>query len=126
VLPRVAAEGTGVTVVLAHAERYPFIQADPGAAAAWAEAGAIVQVNAGSVTGAYGPVEQRAAWELLRRGVATVIASDAHGVARRRPFWADAVALVGRQLGAEAARRLFDDTPRRLLEAGLAAGATVA
>ena len=62
--------------VLAHPERYP----GAGAAAAeeWRRAGALLQVNAGSLLGRYGDGPRRAAGEILARGLASYVASDYH------------------------------------------------
>src|SRR5690606_33528679 len=55
----------GYVPVLAHPERY--VGFDPGlnTARAWLDAGAVLQVNVGSLTGRYGPEARRFAFALL-------------------------------------------------------------
>ena len=69
--------------VLAHPERYEAIQKNPELAWRWFDQGNIIQLNKGSVMGAFGPAPERCAHELLRRGTVHVIASDAHGADSR-------------------------------------------
>jgi protein-tyrosine phosphatase len=103
-------------IVLAHAERYDFIRADQQAAQRWIDAGMVIQVNCGSLTGAFGPVEQSFAWNLLSRGIATVVASDAHGTGQRRPYFAAAVEMIQQKLGRQAAQDVCVDNPRKILQ----------
>jgi protein-tyrosine phosphatase len=71
-----ALAASGCRPVLAHPERYP----GAGAAAAeeWRAAGALLQVNAGSLLGRYGEGPRRAAGEMLARGLASYVCSDFH------------------------------------------------
>lgn len=103
----------GAVPVLAHPERYRGIEDRPDAAAAWREAGAVFQVNAGSLLGQYGPGPRRAAWMLLERGWVDLVASDHH--ARGEPR----LDAAGETLGALSevhARRLLRRNPRRIVE----------
>ena len=98
-------DGLGPRAGLRHADRPPgALRAADGAAGAIAaerRAGARLQVNASSLTGAHGEAARAAGLALMRAGHADVIASDAHR--------GDAAAAVGR--GARGARRARD--PRR-------------
>jgi protein-tyrosine phosphatase len=103
-----------VTVILAHAERYENLQADPDAAKAWIDAGAVIQVNAGAPIGAFGRSAQRAAWHWLSRGWVSVIATDAHGVGTRRPRMTDAIDAIAEKLGEETAQCVCIENPIRV------------
>ncbi len=116
VLPRVKASTADAKVVLAHAERYDFIRKDAGAAQRWVDAGAIIQVNTGSLVGAYGPAEQACAWHLLSRGLVKIVASDAHNTTTRLPRWAEALRLITSRLGAAVARAVCVENPRRIID----------
>lgn len=111
--------GKSLQIVLAHAERYDFIRRDAAAAQRWVDAGAIVQVNCGSITGAFGPAEQTCAWDLLSRGIAKVVASDAHSTGQRRPYFAAAAELIHRRLGAQVAQEVCVDNPRRIVDGSI-------
>lgn len=69
--------------VLAHPERYDAVQKQPELVREWFEQGTVIQLNKGSVLGAFGPGPERCAHELLRQGAVHVIASDAHGADNR-------------------------------------------
>lgn len=75
----------GVQVVVAHAERAPAFLREPGDLRRLHEAGMVVQVTAGSIAGRFGRDVQRFALELVRDGIASNVASDAHSAGRRPP-----------------------------------------
>jgi len=74
----------GLRPLLAHAERYPFVQRDPHVLAPLIERGIPIQINAGSLFLRPTDIERVTAEALLRTRTAHVIASDAHN-ARYRP-----------------------------------------
>lgn len=109
----------GRVPVIAHPERYFF---DTGAyglelAEQWTARGAKLQVNAGSFGGYYdhsSPLAAELAWSLVRRGLASLVASDHHGIRRQGVSLDDAwSALVSRGAEPEAAL-LLADNPRRV------------
>jgi len=75
----------GYGVLLAHPERSASFQRDPGLLAALVEQGALAQVTVGSLTGHFGGVPRRTAEHFVRRGLAHVLASDAHDALHRAP-----------------------------------------
>ncbi|HEX5166672.1 MAG TPA: CpsB/CapC family capsule biosynthesis tyrosine phosphatase [Thermomicrobiales bacterium] len=74
----------GLRPVLAHAERYTFVQRHPDVLASLIGRGIPIQVNAGSLFLRPDDIERVTAETLLRTRTAHVIASDAHN-ARYRP-----------------------------------------
>jgi protein-tyrosine phosphatase len=62
--------------VLAHPERYG--GSSHSTLEEWHGAGALLQVNAGSLLGDYGPHARRTAWALLRAGLVHYVCSDYH------------------------------------------------
>jgi protein-tyrosine phosphatase len=68
----------GLTPVLAHPERYRGLE-DLGLAGAWRRAGALLQVNTGSLVGRYGDHPRNRALKLLERGWVDLLSSDFHG-----------------------------------------------
>ena len=68
----------GIVPVLAHPERNSAVAERPTALAAMVEAGALVQVTASSVTGAFGKRVRAVARRLLDAGLAHLVATDAH------------------------------------------------
>lgn len=75
----------GHSILLAHPERSPALQHEPERLAELIASGALVQVTAGALTGDFGEVPRRMAHDLLRDGLAHVVASDAHDVSLRPP-----------------------------------------
>ncbi|HEY8104800.1 MAG TPA: CpsB/CapC family capsule biosynthesis tyrosine phosphatase [Gemmatimonadales bacterium] len=106
-------------IVIAHPERYHFpTTLDPlETIAAWREQGALLQVNAGSLTGHYeesSPGSDRLAWRLIETGLVDLLATDHHGTRRRgvslRSAY-DALVAAGREAQAQA---LLATTPARV------------
>lgn len=73
----------GYIPVVAHPERYLTIQDDPRTVARWFRQGYLIQLNKGSILGAFGYETRNTAEWILSRGLAHLVASDAHGERRR-------------------------------------------
>ena len=67
-------------VVLAHPERYTFIQKDPEFAYFLAQQGCVLQVNKGSVFGQFGSRCRNLARQFMDDGIVSILASDAHEI----------------------------------------------
>lgn len=111
-----------VGTLIGHPERCEELVARPAALAAERAAGALLQVNASSLTGRHGEGPRRAGLELVRSGQATVIASDAHGPSRPPQLSAALDTLVAAGLPRAAVEPLAAAAPRALLEHGIAPG----
>lgn len=85
----------GITPVLAHPERNPDVQAAPMRLRPLVENGALVQVTAASLDGRLGGAARETGMELVRSGLAHMIASDAHGHRIRGAGLAAAAEAVG-------------------------------
>jgi protein-tyrosine phosphatase len=84
----------GFIPVISHAERNSEIQRSPGVLRDLVKAGALCQVNAGSLRGDFGANARQSAFELIRSNLVHVIASDAHDLQSRKPELAYARALL--------------------------------
>ena len=107
-------ETAGLRPVIAHPERTEAVLSRPALADELAERGWALQVNASSLLGRHGADPEHAAWQLLERGTAALVASDGHR-RTRPPFLDEAYALARTRLG-DASRRFFDGSairPRR-------------
>jgi protein-tyrosine phosphatase len=106
-------------IVIAHPERYRFpFGFDPiDTAASWREAGALLQINAGSLGGHYvrsSPDSRTLAWRMIEEGMADLIATDHHAANRpvsAREAW-NLLVAAGREAQA---RELMIETPGRIL-----------
>ncbi|HEX7090957.1 MAG TPA: CpsB/CapC family capsule biosynthesis tyrosine phosphatase [Longimicrobiales bacterium] len=108
---------TGVRPIVAHPERYRRNGEPVGVEEirAWKAAGALLQLNGGSVLGGYGEGIEALAWRLLQEGLVDLISTDHHADAR--PV---SPAEVGRRLAARGAaaqgRLLLSENPLRILD----------
>ena len=75
----------GYLPVVAHPERYKAVQQDLHLARHWFARGYVLQVNKGSLLGAFGPRVRHTSQQILSEGLAHLIASDAHGCDQRTP-----------------------------------------
>ena len=105
-------QAAGFLPVLAHPERNPDVIAEPERLAPLIAAGAVVQVTAASLDGRLGRGPHRAGLELVRRGLAQLIASDAHAPAIRGVGMSAAAAELGDDV---LARRLTVEAPRAVV-----------
>jgi protein-tyrosine phosphatase len=111
-IERLAADG--IQVIIAHPERNRGVIDRPSRVRPWLEAGATLQLTAGSLCGDAGPLASATAWALLREGVVRYVASDAHDARRRPPRLQTVFAALRQGLGDAHARRLCSDNPRLL------------
>lgn len=105
----------GYRIVVAHPERYHAIQRNPRTAERWFRQGYVLQLNKGSILGAFGPQVQRTAEILLENGFAHLIASDAHSTLFRTGDMSQIRAWVNTHCPPAYARVLLDENPQRLI-----------
>jgi protein-tyrosine phosphatase len=84
----------GIRPVIAHPERYAYVQETPAVLASLTEAGAVLQVTVSSLLGDHGRAAAATARLLLDRGLAHLLASDMHGAGLKRAPLADAAGAV--------------------------------
>lgn len=106
----------GYRPILAHVERYRHVCGRKAGAEELAEMGCCLQVNAGSVTGRFGFSARQFTRRLLRQGLVSFVATDAHDTGRRAPVLSDCAAYVAGKLGEDAAQAIFHDNPMRVIE----------
>jgi protein-tyrosine phosphatase len=108
-------EARGFGLVIAHPERSPAVLPE---AATLAGRGHRLQVNASSLTGNHGEEAREGGLDLVRRGLVTLLASDAHRVSRPPRLGAALEVLAGNGIDG---RALADDAPAHLLRRGIEA-----
>lgn len=107
----------GATPILAHPERCSGVVKQPEWLEQAVSRGMLVQLNGPSLTGAYGPLVEKTAKNLLRRGLVHFLGSDAHS-SHRPPVLGAAVEVVASLVGPEAARYIAWENPLALLSGG--------
>lgn len=106
----------GYRPVVAHPERYAYIQQEPKLINRWYNMGCLLQVNRGSLLGRFGRHAQGMAHELVDRGFATVVASDAHSPRMRTPWMKDVQGLLTEDFSPLCAEMLLQENPRKILK----------
>ena len=104
----------GYRPVVAHPERYGAIQREPDRAGRWFDRGIVLQVNKGSVLGAFGRRAEETAVRLLYRGNIHIIASDAHSPHRRTTDLTGVREWALAHLGREYTKILLEENPTRI------------
>ena len=111
----------GFGTLIGHPERCDELMLMDGAVAAERAAGARLQVNASSLTGRHGAAAQVWGIELLRAGLADLIASDAHRETRPPQLTAALAVLAEHGIARADAEPFVSTAPRALLAHGIAA-----
>lgn len=104
----------GLSPVLAHPERYSWVQTDPTATLGMVDRGIVLQCTAAGLSGYYGSRVKKTAETLLYRGAYGVVGSDLHhpGQSRLLSQMEATVVEIG---GADVAQVLFVENPERVL-----------
>lgn len=105
----------GMSVIISEPERNGHATRHPERLVRWIREGASIQINAGSLCGEYGQVSEQAAWHWLSTGVATLVATGAHGSHYRPPRMSQALQLIEQRLGLDVARAVCLENPMRVV-----------
>ena len=105
----------GVEPIVAHPERYYALQELPDILFDWAKEGIWMQVNKGSLSGAFGKSARRTANLMLENDLAAVVASDAHGTDRRTTDLSRVQDYITMGYSHGCAERVLQENPRRIL-----------
>lgn len=108
--------GLGLHPIVAHPERYDYVQNDPGLINLWADMGCLFQVNRGSLLGRFGRYAEALSHALVGRGFAAFVASDGHSPGMRTPWLRDAQEMLAREYSEETAATLLTENPQRVLQ----------
>ncbi|MEY8764367.1 MULTISPECIES: tyrosine-protein phosphatase [Clostridium] len=84
----------GVHPILAHPERYRYIIGNPSKINEFLNEGCLLQVNTGSIKGIFGKKVKNTARILIKSGISSFIASDAHSMGGRRPGISTAIEMA--------------------------------
>lgn len=87
--------------VLAHPERNRELQKKPKKIMEYVNAGAMVQVTAGSLSGEFGQSARRCSLDFAKLGALDFISTDAHSVRYRKPQISEGLSVLEKAMGAE-------------------------
>lgn len=105
---------SGYIPILAHPERYRCMQRMPAHAKEWADLGAVLQIDKGSVLGRFGEEPMKASEYLLGRQLAMLAASDAHRADRRTIQMIPFRDFLARRYGRGCPELLLRENPSRI------------
>lgn len=105
----------GIEVLFAHPERIRYFRDDVRRYESVVRMGAYGQITTGSVLGVFGGEVREFTEELSRKGLAHVLASDAHNLRGRPPVLSRALAALAPWVGADRARAMVTSAPAALL-----------
>ncbi len=105
----------GFVPIIAHPERYAFVDEDYRALHRLRDTGALLQINKGSASGFFGRSARRAADYMLRERLADFAASDAHSPYRRTPPLAEFHEYVSEYCSGNYADHILSKNPLRVL-----------
>jgi len=118
-----AAGAAGRRVVIAHPERYHYVPGEEplDLMRRWRQMGALLQVNAGSLSGYYrssSPGSLELSWEMVSAGLVDVVATDHHGIRRTGVSALEAYEALRARGHEQLAERAMGLTPAALLGDG--------
>ena len=102
--------------VIAHAERYKFVQRNPNRVYRWRKKGYPIQINKGSFQGRFGRAAAETAHLLLEHNLVSVVASDAHSPHIRTPYMANVYEELLMHYPENYIDMLFKENPRRICQ----------
>lgn len=105
----------GIQPLIAHPERNRGLQEQPGKLKQFLDAGCLLQVTSGSLTGRFGSTAKALALRLLSEKQITVLATDCHNLEYRPPDLADGVAVVSKLMGEAEAMAMVQDRPQQIM-----------
>ena len=105
----------GLRPIVTHPERNRILQQKPRMILDMAEAGCIIQVTAGSLTGFWGTGPKKIAQWLLKNGALHVLATDSHDPVRRKPVLSEGRAAVAELADEETAELVVSRNPEAIV-----------
>lgn len=110
---RIFAEG--YVPVIAHPERYYFIQEDEEALFRLSDYGCVLQMNKGSISGLFGENAEYTARFMLENGLVDCIASDGHSPYSRTPYLEDVHEMLSDDFDIDYADLLLVTNPTNII-----------
>lgn len=107
---------SGYKPILAHPERYVFMQREPEFAHYLEDCGCAMQLNHGSITGKFGERVRHLSLHFLDSGVAGLIATDTHNATHRTPSLERLKAVMEGHYSAKDIELLLQGNPERILK----------
>ena len=107
----------GIIPIITHPERHLRLMHDLPALSQLRDTGALCQITAMSVTGAFGKPIRKASLAMIKKGLVDLVASDAHNARGRPPILSKAYGDIKKEFGSDISDRIFFSNPRMIVEA---------
>ena len=91
----------GKVPVIVHPERNAIFREDPNRLIPFLEMGCLAQLTAPSIVGIFGKQIQKTAHDMVTHNLVQMVASDAHGVTKRRFYLKEAYEIIEQEWGKE-------------------------
>ena len=105
----------GITPIVAHPERYRFVQENPDIIKDWVEKGYIIQLDAGSILGKFGKKIKNLSFKIIDDSILHLVGSDAHNNSSRNFCLKDAYAEIEKRTSLSQVNVLKNNASRLLL-----------
>ena len=107
----------GITPIIAHPERYEYVQKNPKYISELIEEGALFQANYGSILGVYGNAPKRTIKKLLKYNYISFLGTDIHYPnSKIYKEFEKAIKKISKIIGEERLEELVQHNPRRVLD----------
>lgn len=104
----------GYVPILAHPERYEYIQKDIKYAKKLVQSGVLLQINAGSLIEMHGKKAKSTAKKLLKNSLVSFVATDCHRVGKMYFEYENILKKIKKIVGEERYNKIIFDNPRRV------------
>ena len=104
----------GYRPVIAHPERYREVQRNLNFVKEWIERGALIQINATSITGVNGSLPRETAKHLLSHDMVHLIGTDTHSPGNRKPGMKKALGILRKWMGEELTEEMMGNNEKIL------------
>ena len=106
----------GIIPIITHPERNLFLRSKVEMLYSMVEAGCLIQLTANSITGFWGKAARRTCLGLLKRGLVSAVATDAHDLTHRPPIMSAAREAIHSKFGKDIAEALCSTIPSAIVE----------
>ena len=106
----------GYFPIIAHVERFANVIKDIDRVYELKDKGCYIQINASSLMGEIGWGIKKQCKTLIKQGLVSFVATDAHEDVKRVPKLSESVRYITKKFGEETARKIFETNPQCILE----------
>ena len=99
---------SGITPIIAHPERYKFVQNNLSIITDWLEAGCLIQIDAGSPLGLLGSSSKTISERIIKNGWCHILGSDSHDDKKRNFCLAKSLKTIKSWIGDDALKMVYD------------------